>query len=458
MSYCPTCRSETYEQAIPTLALPYVDSAMTAHPAYGESPEGLRATGVLIGGYEPHQPKSHGGAGRFRWEGTLELLAPKRRADVLVGGSPAPVSGPGATNGLAVAHLLMHPSRTAPWLRQLLPAASSLTVEPRSDYRFCTLRRLCLPRVKSGDCPQNTAKGKIMVDNSRRAGVSDSHDGAPTIGGNSVPGVVPLRTYDAWLLPVGVLLGALKVEVIEKDLVEKVCAALVVDTERTRLFIVPGTADAEKEQVIRRALAGRIGRKRPDIDLSAAASQGMDVDAGVSALPDDSAVKDLPEVVADVFALYEGSSLGPMNGWRSDEETITALRSLITESLGGMAEDVPEDAPPMPEGAAAAVAFGYNEAGDRRPLVFMRTDIPIDLRADLWGFCAGVAASPERVADEADESGIIYVGMERTPVVGPGLGLLGALMTQRMGRRPGDCAFSFLTPSVEAPDEVTRVA
>lgn len=297
-----------------------------------------------------------------------------------------------------------------------------------------------------------------MVDNSRRAGSGDSHDGEPAIDGNSAPGVEPLRTYDAWLLPADVLLGALKVEVIEKVLIEKVCAVLVEDIERTRLFIVPGSAAAEKEQVIRRALAERIGRTRPDIDLCAAASQEVDVDAEVSASPDDSMVEDLPSLDADVSALYEGSSSGPMNGWRSDEETIAALRSLITESLGGVAEDVPEDAPPMPEGAGAAVAFGYNKAGDRRPLVFMRTDIPIDLRADLWGFCAGVAASPERVADEADESGIIYVGMERRPVTGPGLGLLGALMTQRIGRRPGDCEFSFLTPSAETSDDVARVA
>lgn len=88
----------------------------------------------------------------------------------------------------------------------------------------------------------------------------------------------------------------------------------------------------------------------------------------------------------------------------------------------------------------------------------MRTDIPIDLRADLWGFCAGVAASPERVADAAHESGIIYVGMERAPVTGPGLGLHGALMTQQMVCRPGDCAFSFLTPSAETSDDVAGVA
>nr|WSX77831.1 hypothetical protein OH826_30720 [Streptomyces sp. NBC_00899] len=180
-----------------------------------------------------------------------------------------------------------------------------------------------------------------MVDNSRRAGLGGSHDGEPAIDGNSAPGVEPLRTYDAWLLPVDVLLGALKVEVIEKDLVEKVCAVLVDDIQRTRLFIVPGSAAAEKEQVIRRALSERIGRTRPDIDLCAAASQKMDVDAGVSASPDDSVAEDLPNVVADVSALYEGSSSGPMNGWRSDEETITALRSLITESLASKFRDGP---------------------------------------------------------------------------------------------------------------------
>lgn len=52
---------------------------------------------------------------------------------VLVGGSSVPVSGSGTVDGLAVAHLPMHPSRTAPWVRQLLLVAASLTVEPGSD-------------------------------------------------------------------------------------------------------------------------------------------------------------------------------------------------------------------------------------------------------------------------------------------------------------------------------------
>lgn len=67
---------EVYGMGIPTAALPYVNSAMAAHPAYGESLSRLRTMGVLISGYEPHPPKSGGGADRFRWEEALELLAP----------------------------------------------------------------------------------------------------------------------------------------------------------------------------------------------------------------------------------------------------------------------------------------------------------------------------------------------------------------------------------------------
>ncbi|MYW06990.1 flavoprotein, partial [Streptomyces sp. SID2563] len=62
---------------IPTAVLPYVNTAMAAHPAYGRSLDQLRAMGVLIGSYEPHRPKTGGGAGRFRWEEALELLEDK---------------------------------------------------------------------------------------------------------------------------------------------------------------------------------------------------------------------------------------------------------------------------------------------------------------------------------------------------------------------------------------------
>jgi hypothetical protein len=45
-----------------------------AHPAYGRSLDQLREMGVLVGSYEPHQPKAGGGAECFQWEEALELL------------------------------------------------------------------------------------------------------------------------------------------------------------------------------------------------------------------------------------------------------------------------------------------------------------------------------------------------------------------------------------------------
>ncbi|MEW2522929.1 flavoprotein [Actinacidiphila alni] len=68
---------EAYGFGIPTAVLPYVNSAMAAHPAYGASLARLRGMGVLVSGLEPHPPKSGGGADAFRWEEALELLAPE---------------------------------------------------------------------------------------------------------------------------------------------------------------------------------------------------------------------------------------------------------------------------------------------------------------------------------------------------------------------------------------------
>ncbi|WP_411079532.1 flavoprotein [Streptomyces sp. cmx-18-6] len=65
---------EAYGMGIPTAVLPYVNTAMAAHPAYGRSLDQLRGMGVRIGSYEPHRPKTGGGADRFRWEEALELL------------------------------------------------------------------------------------------------------------------------------------------------------------------------------------------------------------------------------------------------------------------------------------------------------------------------------------------------------------------------------------------------
>ncbi|MFZ4264564.1 flavoprotein [Streptomyces arboris] len=71
---------ESYGLGVPTAALPYLNSAQAAHPAYAESLRRLRDMGVLIGSYEPHRPKAGGGADRFRWEEALDLLAPRLSA------------------------------------------------------------------------------------------------------------------------------------------------------------------------------------------------------------------------------------------------------------------------------------------------------------------------------------------------------------------------------------------
>ncbi|MCX3059799.1 flavoprotein [Streptomyces beihaiensis] len=67
---------EAHGMGIPITALPYLNAAQAAHPAYARSLDVLREMGVLLGSYEPHKPKAGGGADRFRWEEALELLAP----------------------------------------------------------------------------------------------------------------------------------------------------------------------------------------------------------------------------------------------------------------------------------------------------------------------------------------------------------------------------------------------
>ena len=67
---------EAYGFGIPTAALPYLNSAQAAHPAYRQSLERLREMGILIGSHQPHRPKADGGTDRFRWEEALELLTP----------------------------------------------------------------------------------------------------------------------------------------------------------------------------------------------------------------------------------------------------------------------------------------------------------------------------------------------------------------------------------------------
>lgn len=70
---------EAYGMGIPIAVLPYLNAAQAAHPAYQQSLTRLRGMGVLIGSYQPHQPKAGGGREAFRWEEALELLTPKVR-------------------------------------------------------------------------------------------------------------------------------------------------------------------------------------------------------------------------------------------------------------------------------------------------------------------------------------------------------------------------------------------
>ncbi|MEU8942572.1 flavoprotein [Streptomyces goshikiensis] len=64
---------------IPIAVLPYVNTALAAHPAYRRSLAELREMGVLLGSYEPHRPKAGGGADRFHWDEAVQLLAPSMR-------------------------------------------------------------------------------------------------------------------------------------------------------------------------------------------------------------------------------------------------------------------------------------------------------------------------------------------------------------------------------------------
>ncbi|MFF8591831.1 flavoprotein [Streptomyces sp. NPDC015220] len=65
---------EAYGTGVPTVALPCLNAAQAAHPAYRQSLERLRGMGVRIGSGAP-LGSGPGGAVRFRWEEALELLA-----------------------------------------------------------------------------------------------------------------------------------------------------------------------------------------------------------------------------------------------------------------------------------------------------------------------------------------------------------------------------------------------
>ncbi|MFE1797704.1 hypothetical protein ACFW9L_16240 [Streptomyces sp. NPDC059517] len=154
--------------------------------------------------------------------------------------------------------------------------------------------------------------------------------------------------------------------------------------------------------------------------------------------------------ITDVRTLHEGSVYAPLHGWQCDEAVITALRELITNSLNGVAEDVPREVYPLADGIGAAVIVGYDEHGTPHPLLWVRADLSSGLRADLWGYCAALATGSDCVDVEPDENGIYYLGTQRSAVTGPGLALLAAITVQRLGRRPEDCAFPLLSSPAQA--------
>ncbi|MDQ3579202.1 MAG: flavoprotein [Actinomycetota bacterium] len=72
--------SEAIGLGLPLVALPFLNAAQAAHPAFGRSVRGLREAGVAVllgeGGYEPHPP--HQGSknlANYPWEKPLDALA-----------------------------------------------------------------------------------------------------------------------------------------------------------------------------------------------------------------------------------------------------------------------------------------------------------------------------------------------------------------------------------------------
>jgi hypothetical protein len=278
--------------------------------------------------------------------------------------------------------------------------------------------------------PISKAEGDAMSDNAALTVADGTERAVDETGGGLVPSLNPLRAYDAWALPVEVLLHELKAESIVTGLFADAEGVLIAREGRVRLYTDPELDDAAKEQVLRQLLAEYLGSpRRRGTQPSSTGAQKVAC-AGV---------------LADVTALYRGNAWEPEHGWCSDEEAIARLRSLVTDTFGGLAEDVPGGTP-VPEGVGAAIVFGQDEEGDEHPLVFVRTDIPSGLRADLWGFCLALAAWPGTVKAEADKDGICYIGMDGAPVTGRGTALLASLMIQRVGRRPGDCGFPLIKP------------
>src|SRR5690242_9297054 len=109
---------------------------------------------------------------------------------------------------------------------------------------------------------------------------------------------------------------------------------------------------------------------------------------------------------------FRGAEWEPRHGWRSDREVVLAARAVITEHLGGEAEDIlPSDG--WVPSALGAVVAAPDRTGAPRPFVAVRAELPTGLRADLWGFGTALAAAVADRRAEPGAGGLLLVGRER---------------------------------------------
>jgi len=275
---------------------------------------------------------------------------------------------------------------------------------------------------------------------------------APAESGTSEENRDVLRPHDVWAAPLDALLGLLQVEVNETDMpTTNVGCILTEEAGKLDVLVSAALTSRQREQSIRAALCAYLTPSETARDDTLPVVPGVREDADPAAPPPP---RPTPRIVADLDALYQGTDWGPMRGWQNDQDVISALISLVTGTLDGLAQEIAPEECPFPEGVGGAVTWGYRDDGEERPCVFVRADLPSSLRADLWGFCIALACGARTESLEPDEHGIVYIGLERHPVSRRGAGLLGALMVQRFGRRPGHCSFGLLTP----PQESTETA
>ncbi|MFI8437042.1 hypothetical protein ACIGJO_25540 [Streptomyces sp. NPDC079020] len=268
-----------------------------------------------------------------------------------------------------------------------------------------------------------------------------------------------IRPHDAWALELPVLLDAMNTQAVEIDLGQHgMQAALAVLPDRICVLVRPGLSEQELSVAIRSLLARYIHRPFPHLVLwPQREGQGVVVKEPSDVLAD-LVLGDPPDATVDVLHLYKDGNWAPKDGWRSDEEVLTELLKLAAVDMKGVVEDIPEEMYPLPDGLGAVVSAGYDSEGLAHPLVFLRGDLAVGLRVDLLGFCLALAAGTEHEGREPDENGLFYVGTDAGPLCGPGTALLGALMVQRLGRRPGDCAFRLLDPPEDSAPGVESAA